>query len=744
VASWVLVIFLSIAFCPLLLGYNFLPLSHYPGFTRGLLDSSGNPPVFDERFLERYSEQPWLFDADPSWFTLLLPQSFYAATQIQSGRFPLWDPYSGCGAPTLGTGYFRPFDPFKIPFFIAPGLWTYAFSLFLGLLFGAWGAWRLLRSEGLSREACALGAIVFALNPWSMGRIVLQDASATYILPWCILGLRSARWGDWRSLALAAVPLVLMGHVGHPEACIVLAAVAGLDAIANAGSLAALPRKCAALALVALAVALCLAVLWLPPLELFRSGLSYKKVPMVFEYPYAWQALVTPASDLFLLPALAGLFACGLAWGKRRSLWTAAAAASVLLIMPLPGIGHAGAEGLQRLLGVPVFYLKPVFWAGAAFLAARGWDALWEGGIRRTVLAAGVAATACAAGFAFLLWLGPLPPVELAVFPALTLALAAAGVPALLLAGLSPWRGATLTGLVLILAPLGFPLPLNQLAWNRARLGPHQEANWMRLHEPHARAVSIAFRPSFVVPPNWGQALGVRSGEENAVLFPNRYLQLYWKSKFPMTLVIFDSPEFEAFRQLGASLILLPNAQSLPGAVKLFEGSWASAYAVPEASGRLYFATRAAPVDPGKDLSRQILDLGAGSDAVAVVDDPAKAGLPSLPTTPPGAANARFLQDGVHEVTVATHSPAPGFLVLKDTWYRGWRAVVDGGALPIFRVNGCFRGVVVPAGNHEVRFSYSPSSLYTAAAVSLLATLLLAALAVRRPAKSHPPVADGP
>jgi len=68
----------------------------------------------------------------------------------------------------------------------------------------------------------------------------------------------------------------------------------------------------------------------------------------------------------------------------------------------------------------------------------------------------------------------------------------------------------------------------------------------------------------------------------------------------------------------------------------------------------------------------------------------------------------------------------PGFLVLTDTYYPGWRATVDGAAAEILAANHAFRAVALDAGEHTVIFEYGPLSFRLGAWITFGASLLLA------------------
>jgi hypothetical protein len=87
---------------------------------------------------------------------------------------------------------------------------------------------------------------------------------------------------------------------------------------------------------------------------------------------------------------------------------------------------------------------------------------------------------------------------------------------------------------------------------------------------------------------------------------------------------------------------------------------------------------------------------------------------------------AEVISYGSHRVGVRTDSRGPAYLVLADRYDDSWRAWIDGQESPLFRANGMFRALPVPAGAHEVVFSYEPTSVYFGAMISLASVVLVA------------------
>ena len=83
------------------------------------------------------------------------------------------------------------------------------------------------------------------------------------------------------------------------------------------------------------------------------------------------------------------------------------------------------------------------------------------------------------------------------------------------------------------------------------------------------------------------------------------------------------------------------------------------------------------------------------------------------------------IQYSLHELTVKTESTAEGFLVISEVYYPlRWKANIDGKEVKYFETNGVIRGLIVPTGNHEVKFIYDKSSFRKGIAISTVVFLL--------------------
>ena len=70
----------------------------------------------------------------------------------------------------------------------------------------------------------------------------------------------------------------------------------------------------------------------------------------------------------------------------------------------------------------------------------------------------------------------------------------------------------------------------------------------------------------------------------------------------------------------------------------------------------------------------------------------------------------------------------PGWLVISQARYPGWKARIGGQEVPLVRANYAFDAIALPQGESEIEFSYEPTSLrlglWISAASALAGALL--------------------
>jgi hypothetical protein len=85
-------------------------------------------------------------------------------------------------------------------------------------------------------------------------------------------------------------------------------------------------------------------------------------------------------------------------------------------------------------------------------------------------------------------------------------------------------------------------------------------------------------------------------------------------------------------------------------------------------------------------------------------------GVSALGRTQRLSESATIEKAGVNEIIVRVQATEPGYLVLSEVWYPGWRATVNGSPADVLRANYGLRAVPVPGGESIVHLWFAPSS----------------------------------
>jgi hypothetical protein len=92
--------------------------------------------------------------------------------------------------------------------------------------------------------------------------------------------------------------------------------------------------------------------------------------------------------------------------------------------------------------------------------------------------------------------------------------------------------------------------------------------------------------------------------------------------------------------------------------------------------------------------------------------------------------NVEFKKYLPEEVIMVTDADTDAMLLLTDANYPGWQATIDGQQVPLYEANGLFRAVYVPAGKHEVVFSFKSRSFNSGRLLSLVTLAIVAIILI--------------
>lgn len=130
-----------------------------------------------------------------------------------------------------------------------------------------------------------------------------------------------------------------------------------------------------------------------------------------------------------------------------------------------------------------------------------------------------------------------------------------------------------------------------------------------------------------------------------------------------------------------------------------------------EAYPRVHFAKTIESINHA-DGALGLLQSATADTPIPIEDDKQ---LIDHPLSVGTAVMERYTQ---RDVIVRTNNSGPGVLILRDTFFPGWTATVNGTPTRIYRADMVFRSVAVPAGEHVVHFHYEPTETLQAITIS--------------------------
>ncbi|MBO9202854.1 MULTISPECIES: YfhO family protein [Niastella] len=91
----------------------------------------------------------------------------------------------------------------------------------------------------------------------------------------------------------------------------------------------------------------------------------------------------------------------------------------------------------------------------------------------------------------------------------------------------------------------------------------------------------------------------------------------------------------------------------------------------------------------------------------------------------------KLIENKNDDITYESNAATPRFAVFSEVFYdRGWKAYIDNKEAPIIRSNYVLRGLLVPAGQHQIKFEFRPAAYYNGRNIAKVAGIIAMLLVV--------------
>ncbi|KGL64129.1 YfhO family protein [Polaribacter sp. Hel1_85] len=150
----------------------------------------------------------------------------------------------------------------------------------------------------------------------------------------------------------------------------------------------------------------------------------------------------------------------------------------------------------------------------------------------------------------------------------------------------------------------------------------------------------------------------------------------------------------------------------------------------PDANGNAWFVENVKVVNSANEEIQALDSLNTKIQAVFAKPFEKKKAI-KFPQEIDSTARIELVKNDLTTLTYQSKTEKEQFAVFSEIYYKeGWNAYVNGELTPHFRVNYVLRGMIVPAGNHEIVFKFEPKVIQQGKIISLSSYALLILISI--------------
>ena len=679
-------------------------------------------------------------------YTEIVPWRAAVRSEIAHGRWPIWNPHVLAGEVLAAAAQPAAYSPFTLLALLLPAAKSFTFSAALTFLLAGLGAFLLARELGCAEVVASIAAAGWMFST-SIAFFVLWPLGASWaLLPAVLVATRRvATVASFRSVSLFAVTLSLLVLQGHPETTFHVCAIAAAYFLVHARS----ARAFAGAAAGALVAALVCAIYLLPVMDAIPQSREHEHrvnvwavqprgIPIAraearistdffpFLHARKWASADVGAVNLDTMAVGSILLAAALfgVWRARNR--DAVFFAFLFLFALLAQMEQQWFEVVLQHLPLFRVALNSRFVFGGAFAIVMLGALGIEKADRAMALTMTIVLVMLGAGT---FWLMRAGVVVGPMFPWAKWRVAGDLAP-LAIACIALWsgmRGQRLAAAMLVLV-------VAQRWISDGRIYPAIDARAAYPHIPLLDRIDRNAEPFRVTgvgqafPPGTSTFYDLEDVRGYEPMLLREYLRTYllWCAEQPVWFNRVDDLTRPFLSFLNVRYAIASDEGKAPdgwrevardrGAVLLENMRVLPRVIVP--------TTVRLGTTPDQAIYEMYPQQEFASRAWIAAEEHAH-------DRANGPGSARFTRSN-NEYRIEAAMQGDGWIVISEPAWKGWRAYVDGKAVRVQTANVAFLSVFVPAGTHEIRVVYRPSSFTTGRAISIATLIALAGITVWR------------
>lgn len=271
------------------------------------------------------------------------------------------------------------------------------------------------------------------------------------------------------------------------------------------------------------------------------------------------------------------------------------------------------------------------------------------------------------------------------------------------------------------------PLPLNTLVARGHAYPTTSVISFLQNDPSLSRIFSLkpAKEPPFrqahsqFLPADKQLVYGLSSPHGYQALFSRRYAEVFQALSESKELELIRLQDAYRYNKklldfLNIKYVITNRSESLPDQELIFEDSSYKIYLNPDAFPRAFLVPHSVKIERRGESLKKMLEEKTDLNKIVFLEGNNAPEIDASSSA--GQDKVNLLKYTPHEILLETRADGRRILVLSDAYHPGWRCEVDGQNAQIDIANHAFRGVLLPAGRHQVRFFFRPFScrLYAA------------------------------